>query len=93
MENREALLGLVADLGLPGTGIAFVLFYYLIATLGALKAASIYYIPPVIALAVGAVFAHEVVGFKQIGGALLIMGGIFYANRSEGTPRQAHLPT
>lgn len=76
-----ALGGLVIGLGLLGTGIAFVIYYYLIETLGALKAASVYYIPPVVALAVGAFFAGEVVGVKQIVGALLIMAGIFYANR------------
>ena len=91
LANREALLGLIVGLGLLGTGIAFVLFYYLIATLGALKAASVYYLPPVVALVVGAVFAHEMVGLKQIGGALLIMGGIFYANRPERDAQQSSL--
>jgi drug/metabolite transporter (DMT)-like permease len=78
-----ALGGLVIGLGLLGTGIAFVIYYYLIETLGALKAASVYYVPPVVALAVGALFAGEVVEVKQIIGALLILAGIFYANRPD----------
>lgn len=81
--NPAALAGLVLGLGLLGTGVAFVIYYYLIETLGPLKAASVYYIPPVVALAVGAVFAGEAIGSKQISGALLIMAGIFYANRPE----------
>jgi drug/metabolite transporter (DMT)-like permease len=84
--HPTALLGLIFGLGLLGTGIAFVIYYYLIAQLGALKAASVYYIPPVVALAVGAVFAGEVVGLRQIAGALLIMGGIYYANRRGREP-------
>lgn len=88
-EHPAALAGLVVGLGLFGTGIAFVIYYYLIAQLGALKAASVYYIPPVVALAVGTVFAGEAVGLRQIGGALLIMGGIFYASRPEGPVTRA----
>lgn len=81
--HPAALLGLVAGLGLLGTGIAFVIYYYLIEKLGALKAASVYYIPPVVALAIGALVANEVAGLRQICGAMLIMGGIFYASRTE----------
>jgi drug/metabolite transporter (DMT)-like permease len=81
--HPTALYGLMFGLGLLGTGVAFVIYYYLIQTLGALKAASAYYIPPVVALAIGAVFANEVVGVRQICGALLIMAGIFYASRPE----------
>ena len=82
-DHPLALTGLVIGLGLLGTGVAFVIYYNLIQTLGALKAASVYYIPPVVALAVGAIFAGESVGLKHVGGALLIMAGIFYANRPE----------
>ena len=82
-DHPSALAGLVIGLGLLGTGVAFVIYYSLIQTLGALKAASVYYIPPVVALATGAIFAGESIGLKQIGGALLIMAGIFYANRPE----------
>lgn len=64
--HPAALLGLVVGLGLLGTGIAFVIYYFLIARLGALKAASVYYIPPVVALAVGATFAGEAAGLRQI---------------------------
>ena len=82
-DHPRALVGLVIGLGLLGTGVVFVIYYSLIETLGALKSASVYYIPPVVALATGAIFAGESIGLKQIGGALLIMAGIFYANRPE----------
>ena len=79
--NPKAFLGLILGLGLLGTGVAFVIYYYLIATLGALKASSVYYIPPVVAMLVGALFANEAIGLRQIGGAILIMTGIYFADR------------
>jgi drug/metabolite transporter (DMT)-like permease len=90
--SPPALLGLVVGLGLLGTGISFVIYYYLIAELGALTASSVYYIPPVVALAIGAVFAGEAVGMKQVAGVALIMAGIYFASRvrpNEPKPRLA----
>jgi drug/metabolite transporter (DMT)-like permease len=79
--NRAALMALVLGLGLVGTGIAFVIYYQIIQSLGALKAASVYYIPPVVALIMGATFAGETFALSQIAGALLVLAGIFYASR------------
>jgi drug/metabolite transporter (DMT)-like permease len=72
-------------LGLAGTGIAFVIYYQLIQILGALKAASVYYIPPVVALVVGWAIAGETITLAQAIGATLVMAGIFYASR-DGAP-------
>lgn len=79
--DRPALLALIFGLGLVGTGIAFVIYYQLIQSLGAMKAASVYYIPPVVALLVGWAFAGEAISLVQAMGAALVMAGIFYANR------------
>lgn len=79
--HTSALLALVFGLGLIGTGIAFVIYYQLIQTLGAMKAASVYYIPPVVALIVGWAALGETITPVQAGGAVLVMAGIFYANR------------
>jgi drug/metabolite transporter (DMT)-like permease len=86
LAHVPATAGLVVGLGLVGTGLAFVIYYHLISTLGALRAASVYYLPPIVALAVGALFANEPIGLKQIGGAILILAGIFYANRAPRAP-------
>ncbi|RAZ92851.1 EamA/RhaT family transporter [Mesorhizobium hawassense] len=80
--HREALLALIFGLGLAGTGIAFVIYYQLIQMLGALKAASVYYIPPVVALVVGWAVAGETITLVQAIGATLVMAGIFFANRN-----------
>ncbi|CAH2398869.1 membrane hypothetical protein [Mesorhizobium ventifaucium] len=79
--SSDALLALVFGLGLAGTGIAFVIYYQLIQMLGALKAASVYYIPPVVALVVGWAFPGETITLVQAAGATLVIAGIFYANR------------
>jgi drug/metabolite transporter (DMT)-like permease len=76
-----SLLALILGLGLVGTGVAFVIYYRLIHTLGAMKAASVYYLPPVVALIVGSIFAGEPVTALQAVGAALVLAGIFYANR------------
>jgi drug/metabolite transporter (DMT)-like permease len=78
--QRRALLALVFGLGLIGTGIAFVIYYQLIQALGAIRASSVYYIPPVVALVMGWVFAGEAISLIQALGALLVLTGIFSAN-------------
>lgn len=48
--DPKAWLGLVVGLGLLSTGIAYVVYYYLIETSGAVFASSIVYMPPIVAL-------------------------------------------
>ncbi|MCV9961893.1 DMT family transporter [Pararhizobium sp. BT-229] len=79
--HSDVLLALIFGLGLAGTGIAFVIYYKLIQNLGALKAASVYYIPPVVALVVGGAFAGETITLVQATGATLVVAGIFCANQ------------
>ncbi|MGX9143221.1 DMT family transporter [Mesorhizobium sp. 128a] len=80
--HSSVLLALALGLGLAGTGIAFVIYYQLIKSLGALRAASVYYIPPVVALVIGWAFAGETITLAQAMGATLVIAGIFYANRA-----------
>jgi len=47
-----------------------------------LRAASVYYIPPVVALVVGWAIAGETITILQAIGATLVLAGIFYANRN-----------
>lgn len=73
--------GLVIGLGLLGTGVAFVIYYELIAKMGALRAGMVYYIPPVVALLMGAAFMGERLGLKEWIGTALILIGVFYASK------------
>jgi drug/metabolite transporter (DMT)-like permease len=79
--HPSVLFAMALGLGLLGTGIAFVIYYVLIARLGALRAASVYYIPPVVALVVGALFAGETLGLRQALGTCLVLGAIYSAVR------------
>jgi drug/metabolite transporter (DMT)-like permease len=81
----QALLAIVLGLGLLGTGFAFVMYYFVIDRLGAVTASSVFYIPPVVALLIGAVIRHEAVSLLQALGTLAIIGGI-YLVRDEGRP-------
>lgn len=83
--DKAALLALVVGVGVVGTGIAFVIYYMLIARLGALRAGSVYYIPPAVALMLGALMLDEPFGLKEMAGAGLICVGIYFANsRTQG---------
>jgi drug/metabolite transporter (DMT)-like permease len=47
-EDRRATIGLVIGLGILGTGVAYILYYYIVDHLGAVTASSATYIPPVV---------------------------------------------
>lgn len=53
VEDLPSLLGVVVGLGIVGTGIAYILYYFVIQTFGAVAAASVTYLPPIVALLIG----------------------------------------
>lgn len=57
--NTTAVLGLIGGLGLCGTGLAYVLYYYIVSHTSAVFASAVTYLPPLVALALGHVLAHE----------------------------------
>jgi drug/metabolite transporter (DMT)-like permease len=74
----------VGVLGVFGTGVAFLLFYTLIATVGAAKASVVAYLAPGFALFYGALFLDEPVTVGGAGGLALILAGCWLA--AEGRP-------
>lgn len=76
-QDVRAWLGLVLGLGLFGTGLAYVLYYFIIEHLGALRAAGVSYIPPVVALIVGNLLADEPFQAIHLFAAGLILGGVY----------------
>lgn len=73
----HASLGLVVGLGLLGTGLAYIIYYYIVDKSGAVAASSVTYIPPVVALLIGALFANEPIGLYDYGATGLIFLGVF----------------
>ena len=87
--------GLVLGLGVVGTGIAYIIYYFIIDQLGAISAASVAYIPPVVALVIGVVLVGERIDPWEYSGAALILAGVILVNRTtaaSGAP-QRDLPT
>ena len=66
----------VAVLGTLCTAAAYLIFFTLIARAGAGYAALVTYLVPPVALAYGAVFLDESVGWPAIVGLVLILGGV-----------------
>ena len=88
----EAVASLTA-LGVLGTGISFVLFYSLIATVGPAKASLVAYIAPGFAVMYGVVLLDESFTLATAAGLLLIVGGSWLAaeGRLPWQPKRAKL--
>lgn len=65
----------VTALGLVGTGIAFVIFYWLISTVGPARTLIVTYVAPGFAIVYGAVFLSEEITVATIGGLAMILLG------------------
>jgi drug/metabolite transporter (DMT)-like permease len=81
--DTRAALGLVVGLGLCGTGLAYIFYYLIVDGLGAVAASGVTYIPPVVALVIGAVLAGEPVrGLDVLAMAAILLGvGILQSGR------------
>ncbi|ATL46920.1 hypothetical protein COR50_06845 [Chitinophaga caeni] len=80
--NAWSSLGASALLGIMGTGVASVLFYQLIQRAGGMMASMVTYALPVVAIGWGAL-AGEIVSPGQILCMLIILAGVYLANRSK----------
>jgi drug/metabolite transporter (DMT)-like permease len=71
----------VLVLGVVGTALAFVIFYKLIAEVGAGRASLVSYLAPGVALFYGALLLDEPITPAAIGGLVMILGGVALASR------------
>jgi drug/metabolite transporter (DMT)-like permease len=74
----------ILTLGLLNTFVAYLMFYSLIATLGAARASMITYVIPVVGLLLGALFLREWVDVRLVIGAVMILGSIAIVNLKLG---------
>ena len=81
--NTEILVSTLYSglLGIFGTAIASIIFYMLVKRAGAVFASMVTYGIPFIAIVWGIWYGEEV-GWKQVGCLLLILAGVYVANRS-----------
>ena len=73
--SAKTILAVLA-LGALGSGIAYLLYFALIASAGASRAILVTYLVPAFALGYGAVFLDENVTVSAVAGLLLILGGV-----------------
>jgi len=75
-------------LGLLGTGLAYLLYFYLINTWGSTRSSLITYAMPVIGVALGVSFLGESLNASVLFGTLLVVAGVVLVNRKSVVRRQ-----
>ena len=75
-DDRRAAIVVVIGLGVLGTGVAYILYYFIVDQLGAVTASSTTYIPPVVALAIGWLLVGEPLDIVDAAAVLLILTGV-----------------
>jgi drug/metabolite transporter (DMT)-like permease len=75
LQSRHAAAGVAIGLGVLGTGMAFLIYYYLLQELGAVAASGATYITPNVALLIGWA-AGEQVGALEIAAIILVLASI-----------------
>lgn len=83
MPNAKAI-GAVAALGVLGTAIAYLLYFWLIRNLGATRASIVTYLLPCTALIWGALFLNETISWNALAGLTLVLLGTMVTNGTIG---------
>jgi drug/metabolite transporter (DMT)-like permease len=81
----------VLVLGAAGTGVAYLLYYYVMNSLGAVRAAGVTFLVPVTAVFWGVVLLNETVNLPIVIGMVVILAGILLTNLRRGERRQAEV--
>jgi drug/metabolite transporter (DMT)-like permease len=74
-------LAAIVGLGALGSGIAYLLYYYMIAEHSASFAANVTYLIPVTAMIWGAVLLQESISSQMLTGLLVILTGVYLSGR------------
>ena len=78
---RPSSVMAIVVLGAGGSGIAYLLYYYIMNTLGATRATTVTFLLPVTAIVWGATLLHEAITVPIIIGMVVIMLGVFLTSR------------
>lgn len=76
LEPSAASLASLVILAVVGTAFAYLIFYWLIARVGATRTSLVTYISPVIAVLLGAVVLNETLNWTTVVGLTLIIAGV-----------------
>src|SRR5204862_2340736 len=80
--------GAVLALAIGGTGVAYLLYYALLAGAGASKSILVTYLVPALALAYGAIFLSEPLTAAALVGLALVLGGVALGTGAVGAARR-----
>ena len=78
----------VLVLGVGGSGIAYLLYYFMMNTLGATRATTVTFLLPLTAVFWGATLLHEVITVQTIVAMAVILGGVFLTSRPSAPVEQ-----
>ncbi|OGO29386.1 MAG: hypothetical protein A2W33_05160 [Chloroflexi bacterium RBG_16_52_11] len=67
-------------LGLLGTCIAFLLYYYLLHSVGPTRTALVTYVFPLVSVVLGVIFLNELLDWQLVVGGALVVGSIVFVN-------------
>lgn len=73
--DAKALWGTILGLGVLGTGAAYLIYYFIIETLGSVRAAGATYIAPIVAVVIGAIIG-EAITYIEMVALLFILSGV-----------------
>ncbi|MFB5759467.1 DMT family transporter [Paenibacillus medicaginis] len=82
--TEPAVLGSFIGLGVLGSGVAYILFNYMVMKGSPEFATSVTYLVPASAMVWGYTLLGEHIGWNLLAGLVLILGGVFVANRKPG---------
>lgn len=71
----------IAWLGVLGAGISYLIFYYLLHTIGPTRISVVTYTIPVVGVTLGVVFLNERLDWSLVVGTVLIVSGVWGVNR------------
>lgn len=83
------VLGALLALGLLGTGLAFLVYFTLIESVGATNTSMVTYLAPVVGLASGALFRGERFGPNVFWGAFALVFGVYLAQKQPAIARSS----
>ena len=77
----------VVWLGLVGSGLAYLAFFWLLSRWGATRTSTVAYLLPVVGLALGVIVRHEQVTLVTLVGTAMVLSGVALANSQYGQRR------
>jgi drug/metabolite transporter (DMT)-like permease len=84
-------LAAVLALGAAGTGVAYLLYYFVMNSLGAVRAAGVTFLVPITAVFWGVILLHETLSPPIVAGMVVILAGILLTNLRRGERRRREI--